>query len=248
MISINDLPDLSNDNIKVEVQNCVAALKARDLEVIVIDAMHSQLQIPAYYTIVPGAHFRERAAGTSVGMFTAKLITSNHSTEVALQELARIDRELPGKYYVQFYRGTCCLELNDYGMAFKHFKRALDLDPTAEDVPSIYSYMGVCLKEMGQYREALEVLKAGAAIDSDRTDIFNLMGFCYFTLKEHEAAIESFSKVIELDPSSAIDYANIASNYRDLGNRQAAIQFYEIALSIDPSIEFARLNLEKLKS
>jgi len=247
IISVSDLPDLSDDNIKVEVQNCIAALAARDLDVVVVDTMHPQLQIPAYYTIVPGAHFRERAAGTSVGMFAAKLITSNHAAEVALQELAKIDQELPGKYYVQFYQGTCCLALNDYATAYDHFKQALDLEPMAEDIPSIYSYMGVCLKEMGQYREALKVLQSGAALDSDRTDIYNLMGFCHFMLKEHEAAIENFNKVIELDPSSAIDYANIASNYRDMGDRQAAIQFYKFALSLDPSIEFARLNLEKLE-
>ena len=247
MVGITQLPDLSDDNIKVEVQNCIAALKERDLEVVVVDTMHSQLQIPAYYTIVPGAHFRERAAGTSVGMFAAKLITSNHSAEASLQELAKIDRELPGKYYVQFYQGTGCLELNDHAAAYDHFKHALDLNPTAEDIPSIYSYMGVCLKEMGQYREALKVLQSGAELDSDRTDIYNLMGFCHFMLKEHEAAIDNFNKVIELDPSSAIDYANIASNYRDMGDRQAAIQFYKIALSLDPSIEFARLNLEKLE-
>ena len=248
MIDISDLPDLSNDNIKIEVTSLIAALQARDLDIIVIDTMHDQLQIPAYYTIVPGAHFRERAAGTSVGMFAAKLITTNHSPETALNELMQINQELPGKYYVQFYQGSCHLELNDYATAYDHFKAALDLNPTPEDIPSIYSYMGVCLKEMGQYHKALEVLQAGAAMDSDRTDIFNLMGFCHFMLKEHEAAIENFSKVIELDPSSAIDYANIASNYRDLGNRAAAIQFYEIALSIDPSIEFARTNLDKLKS
>jgi ribosomal protein S12 methylthiotransferase accessory factor len=247
LIKLGDLPDLSNDNIKVEVQNCIAALKARDLDVITIDTMHAQLQIPAYYTIVPGAHFRERAAGTSVGMFAAKLITSNHAPEQALQELAQIDRELPGKYYVRFYQGSCCLALNDFDRALEHFKRALDLDPATEDVPSIYSYMGVSLKEMGRYREALEVLQAGAALDSDRTDIYNLMGFCHFMLKEHATAIEKFNKVIELDPSSAIDYANIASNYRDLGNNQEAVRFYEIALALDPSIEFARLNLEKLK-
>ncbi len=247
MISVTDMPDLADDNIKVEVQNCIAALAARDLDVIVVDTMHSQLQIPAYYTIVPGAHFRERAAGTSVGMFAAKLITSNHSAEVALQELAKINQELPGKYYVHFYQGTCCLALNDHATAYDHFTQALDLEPTAEDIPSIYSYMGVCLKEMGQYREALKVLHSGATLDSDRTDIYNLMGFCHFMLKEHEAAIENFNKVIELDPSSAIDYANIASNYRDMGDRQAAIQFYKIALSLDPSIEFARLNLEKLE-
>lgn len=123
---------------------------------------------------------------------------------------------------------------------------ALDLNPDPQDAPSIYSYMGVCLKDMGDYREALAVLKKGEALDRERTDIYNLMGFCWFMLKEHEEAIACFQKVIALNPSSAIDYANIASNYRDLGDRENAIAYYRMALDIDPGIEFARTNLEKL--
>jgi ribosomal protein S12 methylthiotransferase accessory factor len=108
--------------------------------------------------------------------------------------------------------------------------------------------MGVALKDMGEYRQALRVLNKGEKLDQERTDIYNLMGFCYFKLKEHEAAIQNFKTVIQLDPSSAIDYANIASNYRDMGQRSKAIRYYEMALTLDASIGFARENLEKLKS
>ena len=101
---------------------------------------------------------------------------------------------------------------------------------------------------MGRYRKALDVLKKGVGLDSERTDIYNLMGFCHFKLKEHEAAIENFKKIIQLDPSSAIDYANIASNYRDMGQTAKAIRYYEMALTLDDSIEFARENLARLKS
>ena len=108
--------------------------------------------------------------------------------------------------------------------------------------------MGVALKDMGEYRKALSVLKKGEELDQERTDIYNLMGFCHFKLKEHEAAIQNFKTVIHLDPSSAIDYANIASNYRDMGQPAKAIRYYEMALTLDASIEFAKENLEKLKS
>ena len=120
------------------------------------------------------------------------------------------------------------------------------MDPNAQDMPSIYSYMGVVLKDVGEYRKALEVLDKGEKLDNERTDIYNLRGFCYFKLKEHEAAIENFKRVIELDPTSAIDYANIASNYRDMGNKEKAIHYYQMALTLDNTIEFAKDNLEKL--
>ncbi|MGD8990491.1 MAG: YcaO-like family protein [Desulfobacterales bacterium] len=247
-IDIQDLPDLSHENIKIEVENCLAALKQIEMEVFLIDTMHSDLQIPAFYTIIPGAHFRERALATSVGMFATKHIADNQNPSAAIGKLSRIDRDLPGKYYVKFYLGSCHLALNDPTTALKCFEEALNLEPHHQDVPSIYSYIGVALKDMGKYRKALNVLKKGVVLDPERTDIYNLMGFCHFKLKEHEAAIESFKKIIQLDPSSAIDYANIASNYRDMGQTAKAIRYYEMALALDASIEFARENLARLKS
>ena len=138
------------------------------------------------------------------------------------------------------------LAVDDPETARAFFHRALDLEPTEQDLPSIYSYLGVSLKELGEYRQALEVLREGERLDRERTDIYNLMGFCHFKLKEHEMAIENFKKVIQLDPSSAIDYANIASNYRQMGETQKAIRYYRMALTLDDSIQFAKDHLKEL--
>jgi ribosomal protein S12 methylthiotransferase accessory factor len=245
-IDLSALPDLSNDNIRVEVENLVQALDRRGLEVLVINTMHPQLKIPAFYTIVPGTHFRERAEGTSVGMFSAKLVVENQPPEIALNELQKFDTLLPGRYYLQFYMGLCHLNAGRPAEALPHLQRALELDPMEEDIASIYSYIGVCLKDTGRFREALAVLRKGVAVDDERTDLHNLMGFCHFQLKEHEQAIRCFETVIRLDPGSAIDYANIASNYRDLDRPADAIRYYRMALEIDPGIAFARDNLARL--
>jgi ribosomal protein S12 methylthiotransferase accessory factor len=144
--------------------------------------------------------------------------------------------------------GLAHISLGDPQKAILFLEEALKLDPKGEDVPSIYCYMGICLRDMEQYRKAITVLEKGAQVDCERTDIHNLMGFCYFKLKEHEKAIEAFHKVLELDPASAIDYANIASNYRDMGNKEMAIRFYKFALELDDSIDFARDSLMKLEN
>jgi ribosomal protein S12 methylthiotransferase accessory factor len=247
-IDISELPDLSHDNIRVEVENCIAVLSRLDMEVIVVDVMHQQLQIPSFYTIVPGAHFRERAAGTSVGMFSAKLIAEQGDFRKALAELQDVEALLPGKYYVKFYMGSCQLSLGDPVTALKHFEESLALDPNQEERAAIYSYMGLCLRDMEQYDRALAVLEKAAECDSERTDVYNLMGFCYFKRKDHEKAIRAFEEVLRLDPTSAIDYANIASNYRDMGKKDLSIEYYEHALKLDPSIEFAQENLQKLRN
>lgn len=242
-----DLPDLSNDNLRIEILNCLSALSRIGLELFVIDITNPVLNIPAFYSIVPGAHFRERAAGTSVGMFTAKLIAETLAPERAVVELERMEALLPGKYYTRFFLGVCCLSLNGPARGLSFLESALDLNPKDQDVPSIYSYMAQCLKEMGKFREAVDILEKAESYDNERTDIYNLMGFCYFKLKEHRKAIACFRKVLELNPGSAIDYANIASNYREMGEKGKAIDYYRVALELDPSIEFARKNLAKLQ-
>ncbi len=246
-IDITRLPDLSNENIRVEVENCISALERVGLEVIVINTMHHRLEVPAFYTIIPGAHFRERAANTSVGMFSAKLIAERGDPEWAIRELKKMDNLMPGKYYVQFFLGLSHLSKNEPAKALRYFEEALNLGPNKEDISTIYSYMGVCLKELDQYREAITTLQKAETYDKERTDVYNLMGYCFFKLREHEKAIECFRKVLNLNPSSAIDYANIASNYRDMGDKENAIRYYQFALALDPCIDFARENLQALQ-
>ncbi|MFW5936730.1 MAG: tetratricopeptide repeat protein, partial [Desulfosalsimonas sp.] len=138
------------------------------------------------------------------------------------------------------------LELCAPETAVAHFEKALEMVPDAQDIPSIYSFMGQAYKETGGYAKALKAAESGLAWDGARTDLHNLAGFCHFKRGEHEAAIDSFSRAVRLNPASAIDYANLAVNYRETGDIETAVAYFRIALELDPAIEFARENLEKL--
>ena len=247
-ISIHDLPDVSHDNIKVEVERLIQVTAGNGLDVIAVNTTHQDLQVPALYTMMPGTRFRERAAAGNVGLFTAKHVAGKFSPEEAVSRLLEFDKRLPEKYYIQFYIGQSHLAMGDPETALGYFRRAMELDPDEQDLPSIYSYMAVCLKSMGCYTDALDILKKAEALDNERTDVYNLAGYCHFKLKAHEKAIRAFEQAIRLNPSSAIDYANMATNYRELGDTRKAIEYYRTALDIDPRIEFARENLERLVS
>jgi ribosomal protein S12 methylthiotransferase accessory factor len=246
MINADELPDLSDQNIKIEVENLIHALDARGFGVIAISTMHEALEIPAFYAIIPGAHFRERAAAASVGMFSARLITESFDPVEALSRLDDLEKALPGKYYTSFYRGLMLTSLGDQTAALSEFETALNRNPATLNLPDIYSHMGACLKDLEAYERAVKVCDQGIAIDAQRPDMFNTMGFCHFMLKNHETAITCFEKALAVDPSLAINYANIGSNYRELGEIGLAVKYYEMALKIDPSIGFARDNIQKL--
>ena len=245
-VNLASLPDISHANIRVEIENCVQALARRGLEVFLIETTHPQLRIPAYYTIIPGAHFRERSRATSVAMFSARHIAHTLPPPAAIPALEAIDATLPGRYYLQFYLGLTRLNAGEPESALAHFRRALELHPDESETPSIYSYMGVALKETGRYSEALEWLAKGAALDTERTDFHNLMGFCHFKRGEHEQAVAAFQRVIDLDPASAIDYANLGVNYAALGETEKAVHCLQMALTLDPGIDFARSHLARL--
>jgi ribosomal protein S12 methylthiotransferase accessory factor len=242
-VDLKDLPEIGDNNIKVEVERCIGALADRGMDVYVVDVMHPALGIPAFYTIIPGTRFRERAAHSSVGMIIAKIITETLSPHQALEQLKGLNARLPDKYYLQFYLGQIHLESGDHETALFHLGKALDLDPPPEDLASVYTYLGVCYKEMERYDAARQALDKGHQVDPERTDTLNLLGFCHYKLAAHDQAIACFEKLVALDPSSAIDYANIASNYRAMGKKPEAVHYYQLALSLDAGIEFAREHL-----
>ncbi|CAG36684.1 YcaO-like family protein [Desulfotalea psychrophila] len=246
-VTIDEMVDISDDNIYTEVKNCLDSLKNNGFDVYMIDVCHPQLQIPALYTIIPGAHFRERSMICNAGLFCAKLLVERiedpAEQEVKLGEMSVL---LPDAYYLEFYRGKNFVAAGNAEAALIHFDKALTLKPEAEDVPYIYSYKGCCLRDLGRYAEAIEALQEGLLFDEERPDLHNTLGVCFFKLEQYETAISSFKRAIELNPASGIDYANVGVNYMRLGHKVEAVEFFTVALSLDASLDFAQNALNQL--
>ena len=247
MVDAADLPDLSANNMKVEVESLIQILADKGFHLLSIRTTHEGLDIPAYYTIMPGAHFRERADEASVGMFAARLITENSHPILAIGELDELESLLPGKYYTSFYKGLMLSALEETEDAIAQFQAALDRDPARRNLPDICSHMAAAQKDSGLLDQALETCQTGLDADPQRPDILNTAGACCFMKKDFKTAITYFEKALDVDPSQAINYANMGSCYRELGEPAVAVKFYEMALKIDPTIEFARDNIKKLK-
>ena len=245
-IALSDMADLHDPDMRQEVENCVQALGKIGLEVLVLDTAHPDLKIPAAYTIIPGAHFRERAAGGDAVLFAAKLATQLLPEEQLVEKLQKMQQEEPNAYYLEFYLGEHLYEQGRVDEALIHLEHALTLEPKDEDLPYIYSYAGSCLRDLGQYQTAVAMLKKGLGYDEERPDIHNILGVCFFKLDQFEEAAGHFQRAVELNPVSAIDYANLALNQEKIGQVDAAISNYQVALSQDSEIEFAAQGLADL--
>ncbi len=245
--SVAEMADLSDDNMRVEIERCLQALKEVGMEVFMIDVSHPRLDIPALYTIIPGAHFRERSVRRDAGLYAAKLLNELvEDADRAELQLDRMEALLPEAYYLWFYRGIGAYNRQEPEQALACFQRALELRPEQEDLPYILSYQGQALKDLQRYDDAIEVLQRGCREDDERPDIHNLLGFCYFKKQDFHMAISHFERAVQLNPSSAMDYANLGVNHRRLGHRDEALQAFTVALTLDPGIEFARSQLEEM--
>lgn len=246
-VAMQHINNLSNNNMRVEIDNCIDALKTIGMEIFMIDVTHDGLKIPALYTIIPGAHFRERSRINDVGLFAAKLlmdlVTDSELLEKKFREMEEL---LPQAYYLEFYRGRNFFNMGFPESAIEHFDNALVLKPEQEDLPYIYSYKGSCLKDLERVDEAIETLIRGLQEDEERPDLHNTLGVCYFKKQEYENAINHFKRAVDLNPASGIDYANLGVNYHKTGENELAAEFLTLALTLDSSLDFARDLLNQL--
>jgi len=245
-VSVNDMVDVSDQNMYKEIQNYLQVLKKINMEVLVIDTQHPELQIPTIYTIIPGAHFRERAASGDAALFAAKLAAELLDPNNLEAKLSDMHAVLPDTYYLEFYRGKNLYNQGKIEEALELFKYASKLRPKEEDKPYLYSYQGCCLRDLERFEEAIVVLEKGRALDDERPDLHNILGVCHYKLDNYEKAAHHFQRAVELNPVSAIDYANLAINLERLDKSHEAISNYQIALAMDPNIEFARIGLANL--
>lgn len=245
-IALNDMVDVGDADFRTELMNCINALRNIDMEVFVIDTMHPKLGLPTFYTIVPGAHFRERAAGGDAALFAAKLAAELLDPQALEKKLSEMQMLLPEAYYLEFYRGKNLYDQGAVDEALRHFDQAITLNPQEEDIPYLYSYKGCCLRDLGRFEDAIEALETGRSHDDERPDIHNMLGVCHFKGQRYDTAAEHFRRAVELNPVSAIDYANLAINLQHLGRDDEAVHNYRVALSMDPNIEFAQKGLAEL--
>ncbi len=245
-VSIDQLPQIEADDMLQELHNCLEALRKINMEVLMVNTIHPDLQIPAAYTIIPGAHFRERAASGDAPLFAAKLAADLLEPAELETKLTEMQQHLPDAYYLEFYRGRNFYEQGMIDAALPCFEQALTMQPNEEDRPYLYSYLGSCLRDLGRFKEAVPVLEQGLACDEERPDIHNILGVCHFKADRFEQAVHHFLRAVQLNPVSAIDYANLALNQQRLGRNQEAIINYQIALGQDPDIAFAAENLALL--
>lgn len=244
---LSSMPNLAHPNLKEEIQGCLAALKRLNLEVLVVDVTHPQIDIPAVYVLIPGTHFLDRTRDTNVIFHLAKVASLYASPWEALPALETLQAAFPNRFEVNFFLGLTLENQDQPAAALEPLQKSLELNPPAHEVPSIHVHLGACHKDLGDFPAAVRDFKTALELDPSLYEAHHLLGFCYFKLEEYRQAVACFEKAIELDHGSAIDYANLGINLSRLGHRQEAAFVLRQAVELDPSLDFARKALVELE-
>ena len=149
VVPLDSLPNLSRPNLKDEIRLCLEALSRLGLEVLVVNVTHPALNLPVVYVLIPGTHFLDRTRNTNVIFHLAKTAALYAPPLEALAALAELNAAFPARFDVHFFLGLALENQDRAGEALEHFRQALELNPPAVELPSIYVHLGTCQKDLG---------------------------------------------------------------------------------------------------
>jgi tetratricopeptide (TPR) repeat protein len=116
-------------------------------------------------------------------------------------------------------------------------RRALEAD---RGLAKTHFFLGVVLKSLGRYDEALEQLRAAAAQYPRDRVVVNQIGRVLFLKREFGAAINEFHRVLSIDPEDLQAHYNLMLCYRGAGNPEAAAREQQLyaRFKADESAQF----------
>jgi tetratricopeptide (TPR) repeat protein len=190
--------------------------------------------------ITHASHYQEETMNISDKI---QLALEHHQSGNLLQA-EKIYREIlmeeQTNFYALQYLGILCYQLRNYDSATQYIRKALELNPTADD--ALYN-LGNVYKDSGRLNEAIDCFRKSLELDPQNADAFNNLGMIYKDKGQINDATASFKKAIQLNPNHVIAYYNLGVIYKDKKQFDDAISCYEKVLELNPNIMAAYYNL-----
>ena len=105
--------------------------------------------------------------------------------------------------------------------AVEILRKALEVDPK---LAKTHFFLGLALKSLGEYDEALQHLRAAADLYPRDRVVVNQLGRVLFLKREYKAAIAEFQKVLTIDPEDLQAHYNLMLCYQGLGDSAKATE------------------------
>lgn len=98
-----------------------------------------------------------------------------------------------------------------------------------------YHGLGMALRELGDYRTAINNHSQAITMTPKRSDYWFERGVTYLRAADYENAMSDFTECIRLKPSEGNCYVSAGIASRDNGNLDTALRYMDDAISISPT-------------
>ncbi len=261
-LPIPELYDLTSD--PGESQNLVAS-RATDLQRMrtLLDQLRKADRGPVRVAESGDTRARLRSLGYLSGAATPKSRYAEADDPKRLVALDRQTDELITRYQSGDLRGAIALaeslvkqrpdmavtlthlaflynEAGDHEKAVSTVRRALDLNPAAPDVASLF---GAYLTEAGLAKEAAARLEPYARAAEPDPDVLIAYGVALASTGRADEAMAAFDRARAMDPTNGLPLANIGTLFLMSGDDGRAVKAFNQALEIDPALARAQNGL-----
>jgi superkiller protein 3 len=107
-----------------------------------------------------------------------------------------------------------------------NLQKAASADPSARYMTASLANYGMALNDLGDYRNAVDVLNRVVKAQPDWIFANNELGYAYYGMKDYKNAIDRFEAVVKRNPDFAQGWYNLAKANYDSGNAGAAKKAY----------------------
>lgn len=156
----------------------------------------------------------------------------------SIEQFKEILRANPADGTSYFYLSTLYNQMNEYGVAERYLKRAMELNPKQG---AHYYQLGLIRYRQKQWVAALDLFKQALELGSGNNNerVWRSIGEVQLELFDRDAALQAFSEALRLQPRDTLTHLAVGRFYLERGDSDRAAEHLVSALEIDPTLRAA---------
>ncbi len=149
--------------------------------------------------------------------------------------IARLGTPRPEDWTVYYFRGIALERSNQWALAEKDLKKALELQP---DQPYVLNYLGYTWVDRGEHlQDGIRMLQKAVEQKPDDGFIMDSLAWAYFRLGQYDKAVVYQEKAVSLEPGDSVLNDHLGDMYWKLGRHNEARFQWQRALAFKPDAD-----------
>lgn len=122
----------------------------------------------------------------------------------------------------------------DYAGAVREFKRAIGLDPSAENAVTTYNLLATSYIQMGRTEDAIKAYKTSISMSPTDDTAHLKLGNIYYSQKRYSEAEAEYSAAVRNSPNTSTNLFSLGQVYLATDRNQQAETTFQRVIKMDP--------------